>query len=102
LRWKAAAIPATACRIDQPLRQIFPIDERRLFATMPGGMDGPSGFGAKLISVFADPNQPGRSRHQGLVVAFDPDSGAVRCAADAEAVTARAIMASRIAAMQPG
>lgn len=72
----------------QPLRQIIPLGEGQAFAVMPGGLEGPIGFGAKLISVFAEPGQPGRSRHQGLVVAYDPASGAVRCAADAEAVTA--------------
>lgn len=72
----------------QPLRQILPIAEGQAFATMPGVLPGDLGFGAKLISVFVEPDQPSRSRHQGVVVAFDPETGAVRCLADAEAVTA--------------
>lgn len=72
----------------QPLRQILPLAEGQAFATMPGALPGDLGFGAKLISVFAEPDAPSRSRHQGVVVAFDPATGAVRCLADAEAVTA--------------
>ncbi|MBC2668870.1 ornithine cyclodeaminase family protein [Novosphingobium piscinae] len=85
---RAAMAALSSAGTAQPLRQIIPLGEGRAFATMPGGLDGPLGFGAKLISVFAEPGEPGRSRHQGLVVAFDPVSGAVVCAADAETVTA--------------
>ena len=71
----------------QPLRQIFAVGEDGMFGTMPGELAALSTFGAKLVSVFADPDQPGRTRHQGVVVAYDGESGAVDCIADAEPVT---------------
>ena len=71
----------------QPLRQIFTVGEGQMFGTMPGELAALSTFGAKLVSVFGDPQRPGRSRHQGVVVAYDGETGAVRCIADAEPVT---------------
>jgi len=58
-----------------------------MFGTMPGELAALSTFGAKLVSVFGDPHRPGRSRHQGVVVAYDGVTGAVSCIADAEPVT---------------
>jgi ornithine cyclodeaminase len=58
-----------------------------MFGTMPGELQALSTFGAKLVSVFGDPDRPGRSRHQGVVVAYDGKTGAVSCIADAEPVT---------------
>ena len=69
----------------QPLRQVVDIDAGRKFGVMPGSLG--DGFGAKLISVFEDSARPGRSRHRGVVVAFDRATGQIECIADAEAVT---------------
>jgi ornithine cyclodeaminase len=71
----------------QPLRQIFTVGDNQMFGTMPGELQALSTFGAKLVSVFGDPRSPGRSRHQGVVVAYDGKTGAVSCIADAEPVT---------------
>ena len=71
----------------QPLRQIFTVGDGQMFGTMPGELAALSTFGAKLVSVFGDPGRPGRSRHQGVVVAYDGVTGAVSCIADAEPVT---------------
>ncbi len=71
----------------QPLRSIFELAPAKLFGLMPGALVAPNGFGAKLLSVFADPAQPGRSAHRGVVVLFDRDSGEVSCIADAGEVT---------------
>jgi ornithine cyclodeaminase len=54
---------------------------------MPGELMALSTFGAKLVSVFADPERPGCTRHQGVVVAYDGATGAVSCIADAEPIT---------------
>ena len=54
---------------------------------MPGELAALSTFGAKLVSVFGDPDRPGRTRHQGVVVAYDGMTGAVSCIADAEPMT---------------
>src|SRR5205814_9372578 len=71
----------------QPLRQIFTVGKDEMFGTMPGELQALSTFGAKLVSVFHDPERPGRTRHQGVVVAYDGVTGAVRCIADAEPIT---------------
>jgi ornithine cyclodeaminase len=71
----------------QPLRQIFTVGDNEMFGTMPGELKALSTFGAKLVSVFGDPERPGRSRHQGIVVAYDGVTGAVSCIADAEPIT---------------
>src|SRR4051812_16156406 len=86
----------------QLLRSILPLGKGRLFGIMPGAMatDGP--FGAKLISVFAgnfgSNVDEGRQSHQGVVVLFDPDSGAPVCVAHAGEITAiRTAAASAVA-----
>ena len=84
---RAAMIALSSSERSQPLRQIFTVGENEMFGTMPGELAALSTFGAKLISVFGDPDRPGRSRHQGVVVAYDGASGAVSCIADAEPVT---------------
>lgn len=71
----------------QPLRQIMPLREGGVFGVMPGDLAALETFGAKLISVYRDPAQSGRTRHRGVVVAFDFVDGSLSCLADAEAVT---------------
>src|SRR3954447_3731860 len=84
---REAMIALSSGERPQPLRQIFTVGENEMFGTMPGELAALSTFGAKLISVFADPERPGRTRHQGVVVAYDGITGAVSCIADAEPVT---------------
>jgi ornithine cyclodeaminase len=82
----------------QPLRSINPVGDKGLFALMPGWISGAPGFGAKVISVYPDPGRPGRSGHQGVVVLFNEDTGAVECVADAHEVTrVRTACASAVA-----
>ena len=71
----------------QPLRQIWPVGDGQLWGIMPGDLTALSTFGAKLVSVFADPERPGCTRHQGVVVAFDGETGSIGCIADAEPIT---------------
>ena len=71
----------------QPLRQIWPVGDGQMWGIMPGDLNALSTFGAKLVSVFADPERPGCTRHQGVVVAFDGETGAISCIADAESIT---------------
>jgi ornithine cyclodeaminase len=85
---RAAMARFTAEGTTQPLRSILEIAPGKLFGLMPGRLAEPGGFGAKLISVFQEPQRPGRSAHRGVVVLFDPGSGEVTCIADAGEVTA--------------
>jgi len=84
---RRAMIALSSGERPQPLRQIFTVGDNQMFGTMPGELAALSTFGAKLVSVFGDPRRPGRSRHQGVVVAYDGVTGAVSCIADAEPVT---------------
>jgi ornithine cyclodeaminase len=70
----------------QPLRQIFKV-ENGTYGTMPGELAALSTFGAKIVSVFPDPERPGCTRHQGVVIAYDGKTGAVSCIGDAEQIT---------------
>ena len=84
---RRAMIALSSGERQQPLRQIFTVGDDQMFGTMPGELAALSTFGAKLVSVFADPERPGCTRHQGVVVAYDGETGAVSCIADAEQIT---------------
>jgi len=84
---RRAMIALSSGERPQPLRQIFTVGKDEMFGTMPGELAALSTFGAKLISVFHEPDGSGRTRHQGVVVAYDGVTGAVSCIADAEPVT---------------
>jgi ornithine cyclodeaminase/alanine dehydrogenase-like protein (mu-crystallin family) len=82
----------------QLLRSIIPLSEGRLFGVMPGALGAHAAFGAKLISVFPGNFARGIQSHQGLVILFDPDSGAPVCVLDAGEITAtRTAAASAVA-----
>jgi len=84
---RRAMIALSSGERPQPLREIFTVGDGAMFGTMPGELAALSTFGAKLVSVFPDPKRPGRTRHQGVVVAYDGKTGAVSCIADAEPIT---------------
>jgi ornithine cyclodeaminase len=82
----------------QLLRSIIPLSEGRLFGIMPGAMGAHGTFGAKLISVFPENFARGIQSHQGLVILFDPESGAPVCVVHAGEITAiRTAAASAVA-----
>jgi ornithine cyclodeaminase len=81
-----AMISLSLSKVEQPLRTIVELGDCRLFGLMPGSLSGTGEFGAKLVSVFAEPDRPGRSAHRGVVVLFEA-GGAVRCIGDAGAIT---------------
>ena len=71
----------------QLLRTMIHMGEGRTFAQMPGALSDEGMFGAKMISVFAQPDNPGIRRHRGLVTMFEPEQGRPVCVADAEEIT---------------
>lgn len=83
---REAMIALSTSGSPQPLRQIWPVGNG-VWGIMPGDLAALSTFGAKLVSVFGDPERPGCTRHQGVVVAYDGKTGAVSCIADAEPIT---------------
>ena len=70
----------------QLLRSFISMGDGRTFAQMPAALGERSWFGAKLVSVFADPADPGHKAHKGVVVLFEGDGDPV-CIADAGEVT---------------
>jgi len=82
----------------QLLRSLIPLSEGRIFGIMPGAMGDHAPFGAKLISVFPENFARGIQSHQGLVILFDPETGAPVCAVHAGEITAiRTAAASAVA-----
>jgi ornithine cyclodeaminase len=95
---REAMIAFSTGRTKQLLRSIIPLEAGRAFGVMPGAMGGDAVFGAKLISVFPDNFAKGLQSHQGVVVVFDPATGAPVCIAHAGEVTAiRTAAASAVA-----
>ena len=95
---RAAMAGLTADGGEQPLRSILKLAPDKVWGLMPGALPPPDVFGTKIVTAFADPRQPGRSRHQGVVVVFDRDTGAVQCIAEAGAITkVRTAAASAVA-----
>jgi ornithine cyclodeaminase/alanine dehydrogenase-like protein (mu-crystallin family) len=79
-----------------PLRSIVDLKSGGMFGIMPGAMDsGP--FGAKLLSIFPHA-APGTPSHQGVLVLFDPETGAPACLIEAGEVTAIRTAAASAAA----
>ena len=79
-------------------RSIIPLSEGRLFGIMTGALGAHEVFGAKILSVFHGNAARGVQSHQGLVIIFDPESGAAVCAAHAGEITAiRTAAASAVA-----
>ena len=82
----------------QLLRSILPLSDGRLLGIMPGAMGAHAAFGAKLISVFHENFARGIQSHQGLVILFDPETGAPVCIVHAGEITAiRTAAASAVA-----
>ncbi len=95
---RAAMTAFSAGRTRQLLRSIIPLGDGHMFGIMPGALGDDGVFGAKLVSVYPENFAKGRPSHQGVVVLFDPATGAPTCVADAGAITAiRTAAASAVA-----
>jgi len=82
----------------QLLRSIIELSPGRLYGTMTGAMGPDGAFGSKLISVFQENFAKGVQSHQGVVVLFDPQTGAPVCVLHAGEITAiRTAAASAVA-----
>ena len=95
---RAAMIAFSRGETRQLLRSIIPLAEGRAFGVMPGALGEAAPFGAKLISVYPENFAKGIQSHQGLVILFDPETGAPVCVVHAGEVTAiRTAAASAVA-----
>ena len=69
-----------------------------MFGVMPGALGEHAPFGAKIVSVYPENFAAGRQSHQGVIVLFEPESGAPVCVVHAGEVTAiRTAAASAVA-----
>lgn len=95
---REAMIAFSAGRTRQLLRSVIPLADGHMFGIMPGALAADGVFGAKLVSVWPENFAKGAPSHQGVVVLFDPASGAPTCVVDAGAITAiRTAAASAVA-----
>jgi ornithine cyclodeaminase len=95
---RRAMMALAAGETRQLLRGIIPLADGRMYGAMTGAMGAREVFGSKLISVFPENFAKGIQSHQGVVVLFDPQTGAPSCVAHAGEVTAiRTAAASAVA-----
>ena len=95
---REAMIALSQGRTRQTLRQIIDLPEGRAFGVMPGARLDDGSFGAKLVSVFPENFAKGGSSHQGVVVMFDPATGAPSAILEAGEITAIRTAAASAAA----
>lgn len=84
---RSAMIAHSAGETRHLLRSFIAMGEGRTFAQMPAALGVDGWFGAKLVTVFADPDEPSHRAHRGLVILFEGDRGEPVCIADAGTVT---------------
>ena len=95
---RAAMIALSEGRTRQLLRSILDLPQSRAFGVMPGAMLDDGAFGAKLISVYPENFAQGGPSHQGVVVMFDPTTGAPAAVLEAGEITAIRTAAASAAA----
>lgn len=72
-----------------PLRTVVKLPEGKgLFGVMPAHLGDPGSLGLKAICVFPGNEGTNLDSHQGLVVLFDPETGAPIAILDASSITA--------------
>jgi ornithine cyclodeaminase len=72
-----------------PLRSVLRLPEGKgYFGVMPAQLDAPAALGLKAIGVFPGNEGTPLDSHQGLVLLFDPDTGAPTAVMDASSITA--------------
>ena len=94
---REAMIALSQGRTRQLLRSILDIGGGNAFGVMPGAFDG-GAFGAKLVSVFPGNFALGKMSHQGVVILFDPETGAPTAVLEAGEITAIRTAAASAAA----
>jgi len=95
---REAMIAFSTGQTRQLLRSIIPLAQGRMFGLMPGALGERAPFGAKIISVYPENFEAGLQSHQGVIVLFEPESGAPVCVVHAGEVTAiRTAAASAVA-----
>ena len=93
-----AMVSVSKRAVEIPLRQSVALPAGNRLGVMPGFLGNPSGYGAKLLSLFPGNPALGRSSHAGLMLLFDTATGAPVLCMDASELTAlRTAAASAVA-----
>ncbi|MDR2749694.1 MAG: hypothetical protein LBC41_03440 [Clostridiales bacterium] len=71
----------------QVLRSVIPLGDRNVLGIMPATMDFLKLAGAKVITVFPGNFAKGLPSHQGVVLLFETETGALKAVADGDAIT---------------
>lgn len=71
----------------QVLRTAMVIDPQKILGVMPAAIHSRQIAGAKILTVFPGNFKKGLPSHQGVVVTFETDTGAIRAVVDGEAIT---------------
>lgn len=95
---REAMIALSQGRTRQLLRGIVDLPQCRAFGVMPGAMLDDGTFGAKIVSVYPENFAKGGHSHQGLVLLFDPATGAPAAVLEAGEITAIRTAAASAAA----
>lgn len=88
----------SAGRVVQILRSVMAVTPRKLLGLMPAANTQTGIVGTKVITVFPDNFQRGLPSHQGVVMLFDLDTGALKAILDGEGITAIRTAAASAAA----
>ncbi|MFT3819385.1 MAG: ornithine cyclodeaminase family protein [Rubrivivax sp.] len=73
----------------QPIRRSVPLPHGRgLVSVMPGHASDPAAFGVKVVSVYPGNHGTAHGSHQGAVLLFDDETGALRAVLDGRDITA--------------
>ena len=97
---REAMIALSEGRTRQLLRSILDLPEGRAFGSMLGAMLDDGTFGAKLVSVYPHNFALGGASHQGVVILFDPETGAPSAVLEAGEITAIRTAAASAAATE--
>jgi alanine dehydrogenase len=85
----AACMRAVSRRdVELPLRSMVRLPGRDMMGMMGGWLGDPPGHGIKILSLFPDNPNHGRSSHAGLMILFDAETGLARACLDAAVLTA--------------
>jgi alanine dehydrogenase len=85
----AACMRAISRRdVELPLRSMVRLPGRDMMGMMGGWLGDPPGHGIKILSLFPDNPNHGRSSHAGLMILFDAETGLARACLDAAVLTA--------------
>lgn len=73
--------------VDQPIRTVLPIGEKKVFGVMPAHLRASGVLGAKLVSVFGVNAALDLPTHLATILLFSPNTGALVAVLDGRVIT---------------